>query len=145
MRRALVLTALTGCTLSAGGPSPQDPAARGPIGRTFVVERALVMASDCGAFAELERMHEIEVEAQAIYVDGAIAAGPVIRPGPARQSDGGAPNLAFVVFESWSAPGVGTASPLVQYDLWVDGSLVTGTARTSFPPDCAYRWEVTGF
>lgn len=145
MRRAALSLALTlaGCTLETGAGGDDDGTARGPIGRTFLLERTIATASDCGEFAELEQTREVEVEASEVFVDGTLAAGPVIRPGPVREDAGDPPNLAFTVFESWSS-STGGANPLVQYTVWVDGAVVTGVADTSFPPDCTYAWTVVG-
>jgi hypothetical protein len=57
-----------------------------------------------------------------------------------------------VTFESWSGLKGGGASPMIQYEIWVNGNMVIGEARTTFnngtpigPPSCSYTWTLSGF
>src|SRR5688500_4147286 len=156
MRLVLLGTLLAGCTLYDSrsddddiGPPP--PPGGGPVGRTFLIERNQTQPSGCSPFTQENQSHNVDVESTTTaFVDGIQPAGLVIRAEGARESNGGPPNVVFTVFETWN--GVeGSASPSVQYDIWVEGNLITGKARTSFPnpgPEanvCVYAWTLSSF
>lgn len=148
MRLALVALLLGGCTVyeTNGGDDDVGPPGSGPIGRQFFVERVRVSESPCPPFMETDAPHTVVVEQSSVFVDDLPAGGAAIRGGPAREEAGDLPNLAFAVFESWTS-NEGFASPQVQYEMWVDGALVTGKASTAFqhqgpagPVTCTYGW-----
>lgn len=159
MRLVLVLAvALSGCTLydHGSGPSGDDGpdgsggGGGGPIGRTFFINRVLTSGDPCPDFVERDQLHDFNVSNNEILVDGTPAAGPLIRSEPAREADFDPPNVACTVFESWGSVDGAGASPTVDYQLWVDGSTVTGEAMTSFvanTPDgavsCSYSWTLS--
>jgi hypothetical protein len=156
VRTALLAVLLSGCLLyESGGPSgddsPDDPNG-GPVGRTFSVDRIKDGPTEC-QFAGEDMTHSVSVDSvNTVFVDGIQPAGVVVRPGPAREDNFDSPNVVFAAFESWQGIEGGSASPMVQYEIWVDGGLITGNARTSFanstpigPPGCSYTWTLSGF
>ena len=156
--RLLIVCLLAGCTLyenKAGDDMPGDDGSGsgsgsgGPVGQSFLLQR---VPSDSGSpacpdFNEENRSHSIVVESSQVRVDG-FGASAVIRNTPAREP-GDAPNVTFNVIEQWNSID-GPAAPEVAYQLWVDGSLLTGTATTGFTFNstdglisCAYFWRAT--
>ena len=157
MRVALLGVLLTGCTLydsrGDGGDDvgPPPPPGGGPVGRVFAIDRTQTQPSGCFGFSEEDQSHTVDVESvNVVFVDGVTPAGIVVRNAAAREP-ADPPNVVFSLFESWSGPN-GSAGPQIQYEIWVDGNLVTGKARTSFPnpdpagpPGCSYAWTLSSF
>lgn len=159
MRVALIGILLSGCTLyeSGGGGGGGDdddpiPPGGGPVGRFFSIDRTQVGPNEC-LFNEENMTHSVSVEAvSSVFVDGIQPAGVVVRTAPAVKSNGDPPNVVFAMFESWSGVEGGSASPMVQYEIWVSGNTIIGDARTAFsnstpigPPSCSYAWTLSGF
>lgn len=154
MRVALLGVLLAGCTLydtRGGGGGDDTPPGGGPVGRVFVIERTQTQPSGCFGFIEENQSHTVDVESvTAVFVDSITPAGIVVRSAPAREP-ADPPNVVFALFESWNGE-FGPVGPQIQYDIWVDGNLVTGKARTSFPnpdpagpPGCSYAWTLSSF
>jgi hypothetical protein len=158
MRVALIGILLGGCTLyesgGGGGGSDDDPIPPdgGPVGRFFSIDRTKTTPTEC-FFNEEDMTHSVSVESvNAVFVDGIQPAGVIVRTQAAVKSNGDAPNVVFATFESWSGVEGGSASPMVQYEIWVSGNTIVGDARTAFsnstpigPPSCSYAWTLSGF
>ena len=157
VRVASLAVLLSGCLLyESGGPGgadgPDDPPGTGPVGRIFSIERTKTGPNEC-QFVDEDMTHNVSVESvNTVFVDGIQPAGVVVRTNPARELDRDAPNVVFAMFETWQSIDGESAGPMVQYDIWVDGGLITGDARTSFPnsspvgpPSCSYTWTLSGF
>lgn len=154
IRFAWLAGLLAGCTLFESGGGPGDdvppPPGGGPVGRSFLIERAQTAPSQCDRYGQENDSHSIDVEQTMILVDGLVAAGPVVRPQAAIEDNGDSPNVAFRVFENWSSVEF-SASPSIQYEIWVSGNLITGRANTSFPNPgvgptvCFYQWNLSSF
>jgi hypothetical protein len=148
----LFLMVLASCTLyerkggsddlgdSGGGGS-------GPAGRSFSIERLLISSSPCPLFANMSPIYRIDVFLTSVVVDDRSAFDVQVRESPARESDGANPNVQFSIDEVWFS-GEGDAFPFVRYQMWVDGSLVSGRANASFPfqgTTCSYEWLLSEF
>jgi hypothetical protein len=158
MRLALIGILLGGCTLyengggGGGGDDDVIPPNGGPVGRFFSIDRTKTAPNQC-FFKEEDMTHSVSVESgSSVFVDGIQPAGVVVRTQPAVKANGDPPNVVFAMFESWSGVEGGSASPMVQYDIWVSGNTIIGDARTAFsnstpigPPSCSYVWTLSGF
>jgi hypothetical protein len=148
-------TLAAGCTLSSshggGGdnPGPGPDPVGGPVGHTFVADRATDSASPCPSFDRENATHQIAVQATAVLVDAQPASAVSVTNVAADESST-PPNVLFGIDEIWSS-AEGTAQAHVSYTLWADSTSASGQAQTSFVFDgttatsCSYTWTVTAF
>ena len=156
MRIVLIGILLASCTIyesggSGGGDDEPGPGSGGgggtPVGRSFVLDRGIIGGEPC-AFVEESGPVSLEIlTTTAINFSMGAASSITVRNTPAREGTD-APNVVFKASERWS--GNGFANPTVNYQIWVDATLVTGRADTSFQHvldgtmrTCSYNWVLS--
>jgi len=154
MRFLIIVALLAGCTLyeskASGGDDGSGSGSGGPVGRSFFLDRTPTSPAGCPFFSEENQPHDIAIEPTQVRIDGSnLAASPSVRNTPAREPVD-APNVTFKVFEQWNS-AEGPAAPSVDYQLWVDGTFISGKASSTFtfnsielgPTSCSYTWQVS--
>jgi hypothetical protein len=143
--------AAAGCTLFESGPRSgggDDNGSNGSgsgssiVGRTFEVDRIVQSRRGAGSYPEEMTAHAILVATtSAVDVDGTRVPATVGNF-LAREQNGDPSNLDFQVAALWLAE----IPVVIDYTIWLDTTLVTGHAASTFDDPiagrCFYEWRL---